>query len=118
MSSVGSLATNSCLSCHNFCCDRNTTARLIKIEEKARSINSFTVQHKERYPRPHVIVVSIFMLPLARMATSSVEEEEEGNILGSPFPPPPSLLLTLVCSEVVSLEIFVNRSVQLTAPGP
>ena len=31
MSSVGSPVTDSRLSCHNFCCDRNNTVRLIQI---------------------------------------------------------------------------------------
>ena len=61
MSSVRSPATNSRSSRHDFYCDRNTTARQIRIEEKALSINSFIVQWKERYLIPSFIVVSITM---------------------------------------------------------
>ena len=58
-SRVPFLSTDSHSYRHDFCYNRNTTARLIQIEEKALSINSFIVQRKERYLRPRVIVVSI-----------------------------------------------------------
>ena len=58
-SRVQFLSTDSYSYCHDFCCDRNTTARLIQIEEKALSIHSFIVQRKERYLRPRFIVISI-----------------------------------------------------------
>ena len=61
MSFVGSLANDSRLSCHDSCCDRNTAARPIQIEEKALSMNSFIAQRKERYLRLRVIAVSITM---------------------------------------------------------
>ena len=61
---VRSLATASHSSCRDFCCDRNTNARMIQIEENPLSLNSFIVKWKERYLIPHVIVVSITM-PIA-----------------------------------------------------
>ena len=54
MSSVRSPATDSRLSRHDFCCDRNKTARPIQIEENPLSINSFIVQRKERHLIPAV----------------------------------------------------------------
>ena len=96
MSSVGSPATDSRSSRHDFCCNRNTNVQPIQIEEKALSINLFIFQRKERYLRPRVIVVSVTMPPSAGMATSSADAEEEEKILGVPFvpppPPPPPLL--------------------------
>ena len=64
MSSVGSPATNSRLSCHDSCYDRNTAVRPIQIEENTLSMNAFIVQQKEIYIRPCVIVVSI-TIPIA-----------------------------------------------------
>ena len=64
--------------------------RPIQIEEKALIINSFILQQKEIYLRPRVIVVSITMPPLAVITTSSLEAEEEENILGIPFVPLPT----------------------------
>ena len=60
--SVGSPATNSLLSHHGFCCGRNTAVRTIQIEEKALSMNVIILQHKERYLRYRIIIVSITIL--------------------------------------------------------
>ena len=64
MSSVGSPATDSRLYRHDLCCNRNTAAQPIQIEEKDFSMNAFIVQQKEIYLRLRVVVVSITM-PLA-----------------------------------------------------
>ena len=64
MSSVVSPSIDSCISLHYLCCDRNTAARPIQIEEKFLSMNYFIVRRKEIYSRPHVIIGSITM-PIA-----------------------------------------------------
>ena len=65
---VGSPATDLRLSCHDFCCNRNTIMWKIQIEEKSSSINPFIGQLKNRYIRSCVIVVSITMPPLTGMS--------------------------------------------------
>ena len=64
MSSVGSPANDSRFYRHDCCCDRNTAAQPIQIEEKALSMNAFIVHQKERHLRPCVIAFTITM-PLA-----------------------------------------------------
>ena len=64
MSFVGSLDPNSRSSHHDLCCNINTVARPIQIEEKALRTNAFIFQGKERYLRSRILVVYITM-PLA-----------------------------------------------------
>ena len=58
-SRVPFLSTNMRSSCHDICCDRNTTARPIQMEDKDLIIHCFIIQWKERYLRPRFIVISI-----------------------------------------------------------
>ena len=98
MSSVGYPATDSRSSRHYFCCNRNPTAWPIQMEEKALIMNYFMVQRKERYLRPHIIIISITMPIVA----------PDSGVLSLCLNYPQSLSHELCCSRLPFLFLILR----------